>query len=311
MTDKQLEKALRSVYASNIKELNKKIKAFQEHTEELTAQLRVQLDAGEITEEYFKQWQMVQIARSERFQILKDTIANKMADCNAVASEMVNNELPARYANKYNRSLFEAYGTMAYTRKKDVSNLNFTLTNEEAVKALMMGENRVNFKVYRPNRERNYKWNEKLISRALTNGIMQGEGSKVISKRFYDIMENNKAAAIRNARTAITSAENAGHHEGIKQASDLGIKIEHGWLCTHDDRTRESHAMMDGVYVPIDEPFDVDGSEMMYPCDPNGAPEQVYNCRCTEVSRVEGVDPHSCTWNNDKFYDEWLEMQRR
>ena len=60
-----------------------------------------------------------------------------------------------------------------------------------------------------------------------------------------------------------------------------------------DDRTRDSHLMMDGVVVPMDEKFDVPGSEstpeawMEYPGDASAPAGQVCNCRCTMSAVVE------------------------
>jgi len=54
------------------------------------------------------------------------------------------------------------------------------------------------------------------------------------------------------------------------------------WNTMGDDRVRETHWPMDGVRIPIDEMFDVNGYDMMYPGDTDhGAPpEEVINCRC-------------------------------
>lgn len=43
---------------------------------------------------------------------------------------------------------------------------------------------------------------------------------------------------------------------------------------------RIAHIEADGQVVNVDEPFDVDGEELMYPRDPNGSPENTINCHC-------------------------------
>ena len=36
--------------------------------------------------------------------------------------------------------------------------------------------------------------------------------------------------------------------------------------------------------IPLDEPFVVDGEELMYPGDENGSPENVINCQCIQIA---------------------------
>ena len=67
----------------------------------------------------------------------------------------------------------------------------------------------------------------------------------------------------------------------------MGIKVRKEWLATIDGRTRHSHAMLDGKVVDKDKKFE---NGCMFPGDPNGSPEETYNCRCTLIASVEGVD---------------------
>ena len=52
--------------------------------------------------------------------------------------------------------------------------------------------------------------------------------------------------------------------------------------------TREEHLELDGQEREIDEPFENSLGEIMYPGDPDADPANVYNCRCTLVTRVLG-----------------------
>ena len=99
--------------------------------------------------------------------------------------------------------------------------------------------------------------------------------------------EMNKSSAIRTARTAVTGAQNAGRMDSYVAAEKMGIKVRKEWLATIDGRTRHSHAMLDGEVVDNDEAF---RNGCMFPGDPNGAPEETYNCRCTMVASVDGVE---------------------
>lgn len=70
-------------------------------------------------------------------------------------------------------------------------------------------------------------------------------------------------------------------YDELQMAIDAGYteKTWHGML---DKRERESHVQMEGTTIPIQSPFDVNGSLMMIPGsgDMGAAPEEIVNCRC-------------------------------
>ena len=95
----------------------------------------------------------------------------------------------------------------------------------------------------------------------------------------------NKTQAIRSARTIVTGAENKGRQDSYARAEADGIILAKEWISTNDSRTRHSHAVLDGETRPIDTPF---SNGLMYPGDPNGKPEEVWNCRCALAAVVKG-----------------------
>ena len=58
------------------------------------------------------------------------------------------------------------------------------------------------------------------------------------------------------------------------------------WLATLDERTRHTHRDLDGMTVPMEEEFP---NGCMEPGDPNGGPEEVFNCRCSMRAVVSGL----------------------
>ena len=100
----------------------------------------------------------------------------------------------------------------------------------------------------------------------------------------------SRDSAIRTARTAVTGAQNAGRMDSYAAAEKMGVKLKKQWLATLDNRTRHAHAMLDGQTVDIDKPFKVDGNEIMFPGDTSAPGYLVYNCRCTMVADVDGVN---------------------
>ncbi|ETT31551.1 phage mu protein f [Paenibacillus sp. FSL R5-192] len=52
------------------------------------------------------------------------------------------------------------------------------------------------------------------------------------------------------------------------------------WRSASGTRTRKSHRKVNGQVVPLDEPFKVVDSKLMYPGDPSGEANEIVSCRC-------------------------------
>ena len=227
--------------------------------------------------------------RDKQFQDMIDGVTERMSHVNQIALEYVNGKMPDMYRYNYNGTL-NAMKTEA--KNAGIDGVAFNLLDEKTVER-MVKRGEVTLPHKELDKEKDKAWNKKAINSQLMQGIIQGESIPQISKRFEAVTDMDKEAAIRNARTMTTEAENGGRMDSMREAEEMGLQYEKIWMSTHDARTRESHVLMDGVAVPLDEPFilqNSDGSEskMMYPGDPNGAPEQVYNCRCSMVRKLVG-----------------------
>lgn len=159
------------------------------------------------------------------------------------------------------------------------------------------------------------RWNRQHIQSAVLSGILQGESMKGIADRFQQVVGMDERAAMRNARTAVTGAENAGRIDSYLRAQSLGIRMKQVWMSTLDGRTRDSHAMMDGEKVDVGETF---SNGCRYPGDPEGAPAEIYNCRCTLVAEVEGSDAYNGAARPSEYledqgltYEQWKQMHSK
>lgn len=151
------------------------------------------------------------------------------------------------------------------------------------------------------NRGIDLAYGKRQITAQITSGILQGESIKHLADRLQNkIPDMNRTSAIRAARTAVTGAQNAGRLDSYFKAEEMGIRLKKRWLSTLDNRTRHTHAVLDGQVRDTEKPFEVSGYEIMYPGDSSAAPEMVYNCRCTMIAEVEGVDT-----NNALRRDRW------
>lgn len=129
------------------------------------------------------------------------------------------------------------------------------------------------------------RWNTKQMSSKLLQGILNGDPVDKIAQSLIGIVSNNEAAAMRNARTMVTGAENRGRLDSYNELDEQGVVQKKKWIATPDDRTRESHLEIDGEEVDIGDKFT---NGLDFPGDPSGDPSEVYNCRCTMVDRIVG-----------------------
>lgn len=81
----------------------------------------------------------------------------------------------------------------------------------------------------------------------------------------------------RVAETDATRVYNAGVVDGGKASGVPGVMKQ--WVTAGDERVRDPHQWLDGVIVPLDEKFYVDGDSAMAPGG-FSLPELNVNCRC-------------------------------
>lgn len=285
-TDKELaklEKRIAKIYKEAADDLQKTIDDYFAKFAKRDAKQKARLEAGEITEQEYKQWRLAQIGRGERFKALQSRVAERYTEANETAVRYVNDATPGIYSLNRNYS--------AYTIEKVAGNVGFDLWDEQTVKRLIV-ENPEVMPYYPPEkalkRGIDLAYGKKQISASVTSSILQGKSIPRIAKDLQTRMpEMNKSSAIRTARTAVTGAQNAGRMDSYVAAEKMGIKVRKEWLSTLDGRTRHSHAMLDGKVVDKDKKFE---NGCMFPGDPNGPPWEVYNCRCTLIAAVDGVE---------------------
>ena len=235
---------------------------------------------GKYTDQEWKSWQMTQIQRGEKYNAMCDSLAKRMTETNQTASGYINDKTPSIY------SLNQNY--QAYEIGKGLEGVDFTLYDEQTVKNMITGSgNYTEFRTVSVDPVRDYNWNSQQIQSTLTSGILQGKSIDKIADGFMGVMKKNRNSAIRNARTAYTSAQNGGRIESLRQAQDQGIKVRKQWLSAHDGRVRDSHAILNGQIRDVDKRFD---NGLLYPADSSGRPAEVYNCRCTLTYVYDGID---------------------
>lgn len=132
-----------------------------------------------------------------------------------------------------------------------------------------------------------------VMTRAFQKAIKEG---KTPSERALLVREVSAAAAkgeagpfnmeraITVSRTMSTAAANGGKLEGWKQSDVVNGKK---WRSSKGNRTRKTHRKANGQIQPLDKPFEVGKSKLMFPGDPSGRPEEIIRCRCTMQSLID------------------------
>lgn len=85
------------------------------------------------------------------------------------------------------------------------------------------------------------------------------------------------------ARLIAENESNSIWNDSQFEDAHLTWKSRKGWRAILDSRTRGTHVEANGTEIPIDQPFEVGESLLMFPRDQSlGAdPSEIVNCRCT------------------------------
>lgn len=314
---KEYSKAEQEV-EEKLREYLKSFKTKDEIRKEYLKKQYAKYQAGEISWNEYKRfqreyttWRLGQVAIGERWEEMRNILAEDLTNAGMICQSMLNEYMMEAYAVNFN------YGTYL-VESESLVNTAFTLYDKSTMERLLrenpqllpMMSDKTKERILREKLE---LWNKQKLTSALTQGILQGESIPKIAKRFRNVVQMDYNQSVRTARTAMTSAQNGGRLDSFKRADKMGIQLNKQWLATIDGRTRHLHRMLMDVSVPIDEPFKVEGYELMFPADPSGAPEMVYNCRCTMVSSLKGFEKKITDYDISErlggmTFEEWQEQ---
>lgn len=222
--------------------------------------------------------------QNQQFHNLLQEIALQYQHSAETATAIINGKLPKVYSVNYNYM-----GQQIIPQIKSLTDIDiiFNLVDTQTIRNLLLDDStllpllEINGKKYR-------RWVTSKINSEVLNGIVQGESMDKIANRLQSVTAMTAKAAIRNARTAVTSAENKGRLDSMAELEKHGAILEKQWLATSDSRTRDWHRELNGKTAEINEAFENAMGEIRYPGDPQARPSNVYNCRCTLLTNVKG-----------------------
>ena len=306
---KRLEKKLKKVYTQASNEVQQKLDDYLEQFKTEEKDYLQKLNDGKITKVEYKKWYSNKVMNAERWTAMRDTLAEDLTNVNVMANDLVRDSMLHTFAINHNYGTFEIEDGLSI-------NTSYTLYNADTVANLIKNDPDI---LKRPTLDKNLdlRWNKKLFQSHITQGILQGESIENLAKRVaLGTTQQDMNAAIRNARTATTCAQNAGRTQSYQRAVNMGIELFQVWLAALDSRTRSSHRHMDGEKVKVIKGKQVKFSNgLRYPGDPNGRPEEVWNCRCTLVTSFEENEDFSdikerANKLDGQAYKEWKEGHR-
>ena len=308
----RLRRRILRVYDQARWEMTDQLSEFLERFEQLDAHKRELLAEGKLTEEQYRTWLRNQVFQSELMQAKLDNITQTCTNAQQTAYKLARDE-------QYDIFAFGANHTFYELEQAAGVEFNLTLYNTEAVKRLLL-ENPKLVPNRRIKSESNRTYDARIFNRYVMQGIIQGKTVRAIAERAVQGMADTEVHwAMNNAITALTGAQNAGALQQMRNARKLGIEVQKRWNSTLDYRTREMHRLLDQETTELDEPFEVEGYEIMYPGDPDADPEMVYHCRCKLTSALVKYPRRNAMRRDNttgevipmQTYEEWYEGKKK
>jgi uncharacterized protein with gpF-like domain len=269
-----VEARIARIYGQAAAEIGEKAAKHYRDLERKDVAMRKRLERGEITEQDYRDWLSGQMLVGQINEDLRDNLAAQITDTNRLAAAFINDSRLDVFAINHNYSAWELETTYG--------NLSFTLYNAEAVRRIIVDNPDLLPDPVSIDIPIDQRWNREKIGDVMASAILQGKSVPKIARDLEIVVGMNKSSAVRNARSAMTGAQNAGRQSSFAHAAEMGIDVRKRWVATKDGHTRDSHNDLDGTTVPWNEPFHtILGSVIMHPGDRNAMPGDYYNCRCT------------------------------
>ena len=123
------------------------------------------------------------------------------------------------------------------------------------------------------------------VSRGIANGSTWLQVAEELSNDMTSPFKTARYNAVRIARTEGHRIQQQSQWDALNEARGKGADVVKQWDATLDERTRESHCTLDGQIRELDEPFEVNGLQAMFPGGFGVASEDV-NCRCCVTQKA-------------------------
>lgn len=301
---KALEKRLKKEYSKAASEAYSKARSYLDGFSTNDKYLYDKVVKGEMEKSEWLKWRKETLSLGRHWEDMTKALNEDFINANKIAAEMINDTTIDAFAENFN------YGTYEVERLSRMDT-SFTLYDKTAVKKLILDEpNLLPTKSLEKKftSKKMIRWQTRKYRSVITQAIIQGDSIPTIAERLgKETAQSNLNMATRDARTMMTSAQNGGRLASYQRAKEKGITMMKQWIATNDNRTRHTHLEMNGETRELEEEF---SNELQYPGDESGDPEEVYNCRCTMVGELGGIDYTSSDLTPDSSlssisYEDW------
>lgn len=293
----ELAERLGEVYGEAVRSMTDEVEKTMRTFEANRARWEAAVKAGKKTQGEYDAWLKDQALHNEQIKAMRDTLAADLTAADRMAMGYASGTLPGVYAEGMNFSTYE----VEHGARIDTS---FTLYDKNTVLELVANEPDLLPKA-EIDEEKDLSWNQRHVTSAVTQAVLKGASIDKLAKSLETVAGMDKRAAMRSARTAMTAAHSLGKIKGYRRASDMGVSLKKRWIATLDSRTRSSHRALDEETVSLEDKF---SNGLSYPADPSGPAAEVYNCRCTMVPVMDGVEYGKVKRAENlggMTYDEW------
>jgi hypothetical protein len=274
LTDKKLEemeRRLSAIYSISHKKIQAKMLEFAKSIDGKASELLKAIKQAEteteakVAKNAYLQYFKKEVVKSKAFKDLSAEIAIDLFKTNTDTSAYINSQTPEIYALNYN--------WINEQLAKDIP--DFVAQEITAKEADEYGD----LTKQTVSKAKDTKWNESNIKKSVIVGASLFLGANAIMKRSAKLtVEKNRNSSYRQNIDMGGDAETKARYDGLLRSEAMGNKHTKIWRTAGDNRVRDSHAAIDGEEVDINALF---SNGLERPKDPNGRPEEVYNCRCT------------------------------
>lgn len=164
-------------------------------------------------------------------------------------------------------------------------------------------------------KDRLYKNNDdfkKTVLSEISRGIAVGSSYDEMARNITNVSGVDLNKTYRIVRTEGGRVSSEAKLDAMKEARNKGADLVKQWDATLDGKTRELHRKLDQQIAEIDEPFKVDGIEVMRPHGFRSAGQNV-NCRCVLLSIPRwDIEDENVRYDNENHqlikvhnYDAW------
>lgn len=218
-------------------------------------------DRRELKKQYVRAVQSV--IATKAYRKVEQSIVDILKKADTDAMTVIEGEKYGIYAENYNR--------IGNSLKKDLIGYAFKKIDAEDAEYADLTDRKLDSRKLD-------KWNRSRLRSTIKSGSLSMLAAKALAAYAVgNIIKSNLRMCDGQAEGMAVDARTLGELDSMHRADDEGYEILKVWMAVLDNRTRESHAELDGVAIPLNETFD-NGCDR--PRDPKGSLEETINCRC-------------------------------